>query len=294
MTNQTERKDYTKPVRCNLCGSDDYTLRFPSTVRARPTVEDYVSTINRYGDCHDIVTCKQCGLTYMREVDQGIVDLYGGVEDAEYLRTWEERAETFRGHLAVMKKYREAGQVLDVGCYGGIFIHEARRQGYELTGVEPSAWAAAYAAECTGVRVVQGDCLSTSFPDDSFDMVTLWDVIEHLEDPLGCLRSVHGYLRDEGLVFVTTHDIESRFARMLGRRYPWLMRFHLVHFSPRTLSRMLEEAGFAVEEVAYYSKRFSLRYLLGRFGINVRSAFLDRIKIPINTGDMFMAVARKR
>ena len=97
-----------------------------------------------------------------------------------------------------------------------------------------------------------------------------------------------------GIVAVTTHDIGSLFARVMGRKYPWLMRFHLYHFTPTTLSAMLSRAGLKPVLTKYYSKRFSLKYFLSRLGIKVKGKLFEKISIPIYTGDMMLIVAEKK
>lgn len=282
-------------VRCNLCGADDFDVIYPSTIGdTPPSAEEYTSTVNRYGSFNNIVQCRQCGLIYMNPRDAGTTALYKDVVDEEYLKTMRDRAKTFRNHLESVRKYKPGGDLLDIGCYAGIFLGEAEKKGYRTFGIEPSVWASGYARSNTGAEVVTGGCGNAHFGKESFDVVTLWDVIEHLEDPSACLSLVRDYLREDGITTITTHDIGSLFARLMGRRYPWLMRFHLYHFTPRTLSALLVKNGLQPVSITYYSKTFSLRYLLSRFGINMKAALLDKIRIPVNTGDMFMITARKK
>lgn len=291
----TMQEAAVKHVKCNLCGADDYSVMFPSTVgNTPPAVDDYVSTAPRYGEYHDIVKCHNCGLIYMNPVDSKITDLYGDVVDQAYLDSWEERAETFRRHLDVLRGFKPEGELLDIGCYAGIFLSEAARKGYSVTGVEPSKWASDFARNRTGAEVITGSWDTATIQKNAFDIVTLWDVIEHLEDPASCLAFVHDRLKPGGMVAVTTHDIGSLFARVMGRKYPWLMRFHLYHFTPTTLSAMLSRAGLKPVLTMYYSKRFSLKYFLSRFGIKVKGKLFEKISIPIYTGDMMLIVAEKK
>ncbi len=290
-----DRNKYLQQVRCNLCNADNYRVMYLSTVGdTPPSVEEYTSTVNKYGAFHNIVKCMSCGLVYMNPRDAGTVTFYKDVIDEEYLKTWQERAGTFRGHLTTVQKYKPHGDILDMGCYAGIFLDEARKQGYRVSGIEPSAWASEYARKKTGAQIITGSCSDRHFQKESFDVVTLWDVIEHLENPSASLSLVYDYLRVEGIAAITTHDIGSLFARLTGRKYPWLMRFHLYHFTPNTLSALLLKNGLQPISTVYYSKTFSFRYLLGRFGINMQSALFEKIRIPVNTGDMFMIVAKKK
>lgn len=282
-------------VRCNLCGVDDYTVIHDSTVaNIPPTVEDYTSTVNKYGFFHRLVSCRRCGLVYMNPRDIEIKNLYKKVVDNAYLESWEERAVTFKKHLKILAKYKaKKGNLLDIGCYAGIFLNEAKKDGYNAIGVEPSEWAADCARRKTGAEVLCGSWDEISLPEGFFDIVTMWDVVEHLEDPSGCFKKIHGWLRKDGIIAVTTHNIEGWFARLMGRRYPWLMRFHFYHFEPKTLSAMLLKNGLEPILVKSYLKTISLKYMLSRLGIRPRGKLFERARFSFDTGDMFMVIANK-
>ncbi|MDG4476048.1 B12-binding domain-containing radical SAM protein [Thiovibrio frasassiensis] len=293
-TNDSNIVAYEKES-CNICGSDDYTIVYHSNVGlTNPSIEDYTSTANKYSVYNNIVKCKKCGLVYMNPRDVGVIELYKDVVDNAYLETWPERAETFNDHLKVIAKYKPDGMLLDIGCYAGIFLDEAQKRGYQVAGIEASTWASNYAREKTGATIINASCNEKQFfATGEFDVVTLWDVVEHLDNPSLCFSNIYNYLKREGIVVVTTHDIGSVFARIMGKRYPWLMRFHLYHFTPKTLSALLLKNGFEVVHTEFYSKKFSLSYLLSRVGIKARGALFRRIVLPVNTGDMFMLIAKK-
>ena len=285
-----------KNVPCNLCGADDYTVIYPSKLDySTPTVLDYTSTVNKYGVFHNIVRCNQCQLLYMNPRDVNIKDLYKDVCDQSYLDSWDERIHTFKNHIKILKRYKFNPTILDMGCYVGIFMEEAKKAGFTVNGIEPSAWAVEYAHKRTGAPVTMGTCDDKQhFPAESFDIVTLWDVIEHLENPSACLNNVFTCLKQDGIVAVTTHDIGSLMARIMGPRYPWLMRFHLYHFTPKTLSALLRKNNIEPIYTTYYSKKFSLSYLLSRFGISTKSKIFKKINIPVYTHDMFMIIGQKK
>jgi 2-polyprenyl-3-methyl-5-hydroxy-6-metoxy-1,4-benzoquinol methylase len=283
-------------VRCNLCGSDNYRVIYrPSITDTPPSVEDYTSTINRYGCFHRIVSCRSCGFIYMNPRDARVKELYGEVKDDAYISSWDERAGTFREHLKILQRYAlKGGNLLDIGCYAGIFPDEAVKDGYEVTAIEPSIWASEYAARKTKAKILCGSWDEVSLPQDHFDIVTMWDVIEHLEDPSSCLGHIHKLLKTGGIVAVTTHDIKGIFARLAGGRYPWLMRFHLYHFEPKTLRAMLLKNGLEPILTRFYVKRFTLQYFLSRFGIKTTHPLFRKMCISLYSGDMLMVLARKK
>jgi SAM-dependent methyltransferase len=235
-----------------------------------------------------------------------IVETYQAVEDPLYLEEREGRVLTFERHLKPMERLTgppDGRPLLDVGCYTGVFIEIADRHGWDVWGVEPSQWAVAQ-AQARGLRVVQGTLDTADLPKVHFDVVTMWDVIEHLTDPRQALERVHGLLKPGGLLVVHTIDIDSRFARLMGPRWPWLMEMHLYYFSRCTLRAMLETCGFRVLNAQPQGRYLRLGYLANRVGALVplvgrpverlvTKLGLRGLAVPVNLGDLFTAYAVK-
>jgi len=298
-------------IRCNLCGADDAIIRYPCTIGEDSASKDwsaFACTHNGYGKHHTIVQCRQCGLVYAnpRLNQHDVLDTYQAVEDPLYLEEREGRVLTFEHHLAPLE--RIAGPpggrpLLDVGCHVGVFVEIAARHGWEAWGVEPSRWAVERAQE-RGLHVVQGTLGTEDLPEAYFDVVTMWDVIEHLLDPHRTLERVHRLLKPGGLVVVHTIDIGSPFARLMGSRWPWLMEMHVYYFSRRTLRAMLEQCGFRVLSDRPQGRYLRLGYLTNRISVLaplvgrpaewlVTKLGLRGLAAPVNLGDLFTAYARK-
>lgn len=298
-------------VRCNLCGADDTVVRFPCTVERSIGVESWTAfacTHDGYGRHHTIVQCRQCGLVYANpRLDRhDILDTYEAVEDPLYVEEREGRVLTFEHHLQPLERLTgsPAGRpLLDVGCYTGVFVEIAARHGWDAWGVEPSLWAVER-ARARGLRVLPGTLEAADLPEAMFDVVTMWDVIEHLPDPRRTLQRVHRLLRPGGLVAVHTIDIESLFARLMGAHWPWLMEMHVYYFSRRTLCDMLGKCGFEVVSDRPQGRYLRLGYLMNRAGALVplvgrpaewlvTKLGMRGIAVPVNLGDLFTAYARK-
>jgi len=297
-------------VACNLCGSNETRLRFPSTIAGdkRPQNPDaFRCTHSGYGRHHAIVQCKTCGLVYTnpRLSGEDIVDSYVAVEDPLYVQERDGRVLTFERHLRPLEKIKAPpGRLLDVGAYTGVFVEIAARHGWDAWGLEPSHWAATEARK-QGLQMSEGLLESVELPDASFDVVTLWDVIEHLTDPFAAIQRSHRLLKPQGLLVLHTMDIDSLFARVMGARWPWLMEMHLYFFSRRTLKMMLEKAGFHVLRAVPQGRYLRLGYLATRVGGLVgqpvgralgglfRLLHLSQMPIPINLGDLFTVYAIK-
>ena len=299
-------------VACNLCGSNRTKLIFPSTIpdRSHPQdMEAYRCTSSGYGRHHAIVRCCDCGLIYSnpRWDDSELIDSYEAVQDPLYLQERGGRVLTFERHLRPLEKLAgpaDGRQLLDVGCYIGVFLEIAARHGWDAWGIEPSQWAAEQ-ARTNGLNVIHGTLATANLPNESFDVVTMWDVIEHLSDPMAEIRRVHRILKVGGLVVIHTMDIDSLFSRIMGRKWPWLMEMHIYYFSQRTMAEMLRKAGLQVlwsgphgrfQTLGYLGTRFTA--LFGRLGRPVEwllnATSLRQMTVPINLGDLFTVYARKQ
>ncbi len=295
---------------CNLCGADDAIERYPSTVQQGESGDwrAFRCTHSGYGRHYAIVQCQKCGLVYTdpRPNNHDIVDTYQSVEDPLYLEEREGRVLTFERHLRPLERLTgppDGRLLLDVGCYTGVFVEIAGQHGWDAWGLEPSQWAVAQ-AQARGLRVAQGTLDTASLPEAHFDVVTMWDVIEHLTDPRGALDQVYRLLKPGGLLVAHTIDVDSLFARLMGPRWPWLMEMHLYYFSQRSLRAMLEKCGFQVLSDRPQGRYLRLGYLTNRVGALapfvgrpaewlVTKLGLRGLATPVNMGDLFTAYARK-
>ena len=131
-----------------------------------------------------------------------------------------------------------------------------------MTGIEPSRWASEYSRASGALTVLQGpfEEAAASLPSD-FDLVVSWDVIEHVRVPPTFLKTAYDRLKPGGILALSTIDIDSRFARLMGRRWPWIMEMHLYYFGGGSLERMIGDAGFKVLKVGPYRHYASVRYI---------------------------------
>jgi SAM-dependent methyltransferase len=144
-----------------------------------------------------------------------------------------------------------AGRLLDVGCATGALLEEARAEGFEVMGVELGLASSTYARERLGLPVLTGDFLEARLPEASFDVVTLYEVIEHLLDPLAILREVRRVLRPGGLLALSTPNRASLTGRALGSRW-WPINCpeeHIHLFTPGTVREVLRRAGLEVADL---------------------------------------------
>ncbi len=296
-------------IPCNLCGARDIQLLYPSTLKSTsPNTADFRCTSSAYGVHPPIVRCNQCGLVYANpRWDSSLVsESYSVVEDPTYVEEREGRVLTFSRNLAPFEKLAANSptrRLLDVGCHIGVMVELAQQRGWETWGVEPSAWASEQ-ARARGLHVVTGTLTDAGIPESYFDVVTMWDVIEHLTDPAAEIRNVRRVLKPDGIFAIHTIDIESLFAQLMGNRWPWLMEMHLYYFSPRTLGKLLEQNGFQVIRSSAQGRFLRLGYFITRIepyskllyrALNAIVARMNwgSVAIPVNFGDLFTMYVRK-
>jgi SAM-dependent methyltransferase len=292
---------------CPLCGSTRHEVVYPSTLQdCSPTSDDFRCTSIAYGEHGDIGRCLECGLVYILDpsTDESISAAYADVEDPEYVVGHEARIATFERQLGRLERFAPRGDLLEVGAYTGVFLSLAKARGWQVQGIEPSRWACERAAEEHGLEVRNGPFAPGVYDPESMDAVVMWDVIEHLPDPLGATREAFRILRPGGWVALSTMDIGSLAARISRGRWPWLMSMHLEYFSRATMRRMLEAAGFADIRFVTHIRTIRLHYLGDRMatripvlGATVRwiggLPGFSRVVVPFTIGDLFEVYARK-
>ncbi len=143
-------------------------------------------------------------------------------------------------------------RLLDVGAGRGRFVVAALGAGYAARGLEPSTRGVVAAREEYGVALEQADVEGASVGEGSVDALSLWHVLEHLEDPRAALVTLRGWLAPGGVLLVGVPNLDSWQARLAGERWYHLdLPRHRTHFTPLGLTTLLEETGFAVEQVEH-------------------------------------------
>jgi SAM-dependent methyltransferase len=152
--------------------------------------------------------------------------------------------------LARLERHVEPGELLDVGAGPGLMVAAAERRGWRASGVDLNPWAARYAGERIGVEVRPGTLAAAGLERGRFHAVTMLDLLEHEHDPGATLAEAARVTRPGGLLAVLTPDAGAPLSRLLGRRWPEVMRApgHLVLFSVSGLSRLIERHGYEVLE----------------------------------------------
>jgi len=288
---------------CVLCGGASFARQFPGapapTNGAGPHVP-YRITHSERRLLHAIVRCTSCGLVTLPPSGRGAAS-YEDAEDPYYVEQADERIEN-AGRLLDLVPAR--GRLLEIGPACGFLLLAARRRGFEVAGVEMSAWASDFARREYGLDVHTGRLEDLALAAGSFDVVVMADVIEHLTDPRQTLGEVRRVLAPGGQLLLLTPDIGSATARAVGTRWWALLDDHYFYFSRDTLTRLLESEGFRVERITALGRRFRVGHwvfklkqyngaLHGAATRVARTLGIESMQVPLNLGDQMACVARK-
>lgn len=206
------------------------------------------------------------------------------------------------------------GNLLDIGCAMGFFMEEAQKFGFNPFGIEISQYAAEIAQQTFPNQVYLGsveDFFAKKeklpvFKNIQFDVVILSDLMEHLLDPRKILSEISKYLKNDGYCVIQTGNIDSFWARFMGRNWHFLAPpQHLYFFSQTTLTELLRQSGYKVARIINEGKYLSLPYILymtkymnipkvGDFLCwLINKTFLNKISLKINLFDNMIVYAQK-
>src|SRR5439155_22918007 len=181
---------------------------------------------------------------------------------ADYLADGERHRETARRRLSLIDRFVPAhGRLLDVGAAAGFFVDEALRAGWDAQGIDIAPQVVDWGRRELDVPLRVGGITTVEAPD-MFNVVTMWDYIEHSLDPAGDVAKSNELLFDDGLVALSTGDADSLAARLSRSRWHLLTpRHHNFFFGASTLVRLLERGGFEVVWLGHPGSRYSLAHL---------------------------------
>jgi SAM-dependent methyltransferase len=279
------------------------TLRFRGAESAAES-QRLSPTNHRPGEHGDLFVCRDCGTVQQPSLPEGedLHELYRGVEDEAYLDEEAGRRATARRLLGLIGRHVPAGRLLDVGCGHGLLLDEARRRGYEVTGLELSASSATYGREVLGldVREVALDDFSD---DEGFAVVVLADVLEHLDDPVSAVEHCQSLLAPGGVLCVVTPDPSSRTARVAGRRWWGYLPAHTFLLPRTTLRELLSAHGLVISEDVPLVRSFALRYWISGLAERsdraaravgwLRRSRLGRAEVSLSLGDERVVLAHR-
>lgn len=226
---------------------------------------------DRYGSV-SFFRCCGCGFLFAPE--RSISELhalytdeyfegYPGGED--YSADYEQRRCEALSRLTWVSSQVASGRLMEIGAADGTFLNEAHRAGFDVFGVEPAPGIARRAYDLFGLDIVTGFIESVEFPEEPFDVVCAWHVLEHIREPQPAFERLRSQVRNDGWLFLEIPNIESMQAKRAGTNWFHLdPENHVGFYTPEQLSAFLDSAGFALMETVSVSPHSFLQPRVAR------------------------------
>lgn len=206
----------------------------------------------------DFVRCRRCGLVYVNP--RLAIDKVKGLYNSQrfeyqfenlFIKSGEYRQKSlYSQRLTWIESFIKGGKLLDIGSATGHFLQSAENRGWRAIGVEISKYAHEYSTKKLKLEVINSTLIEANFPEGLFDVVTIWDTLEHMVDPLENLIETRKVLRPEGMVFAITPNFDSAEVMLFGKDCDTIVPdAHLIYFDKGTLGKLFKKAGFAVVEI---------------------------------------------
>jgi SAM-dependent methyltransferase len=249
---------------CPVCGSSRETRVFAEASVIPESLTRFAFSSRKAPENlhHRIVECEECELLYSSPVPTREF-LESAYRDASFGASEESRLAslTYGDFLRRFVRPPDRRGALDIGTGDGAFLQRLLEQGFtDVVGVEPSAAPVAVASPRVKGLIRLGPFRASEFEAGRFQLVTCFQTMEHVDDPLGLCRDAHRLLRGGGAIFLVCHNHRALSARVMGLKSPIFDIEHLQLFSPRSIRKTLERAGFTGVEVRVVVNRYPLHY----------------------------------
>ncbi len=225
---------------CAICGSTEVVELLAAPDRFHWRKEIYQLVRCRKCTCVSLASPPQpeeMGVHYDEDYHNAIVASGGNSNRGRW-----------KNEQALISRYKQRGAILDVGCSSGGFLSTMKSNVWKLYGIEMEESTAVKARAATGAQVFVGDAVEAPFPPETFDVVTSFDLLEHMYDPVEFVKKVRTWLKPGGIFVALLPNIDSWEAQLFGSYWYGLeLPRHLFHFTPKSLRHLMAAEGF--EEV---------------------------------------------
>lgn len=216
------------------------------------------------------VQCNKCQFIYVNPsiTSKALKKYYARTMEAY----WEDQktpeltnllSKKFNDELKCVEKFIQKGKVLDVGCGAGIFMHHANNRGWKVYGTEFNKFSIDFIKNVLRIKNVYSEDLS-HFNKNTFELVTLHQIFEHLPDPNAMLNDIHRILKKEGLLFISVPNVYGIITRIMkNKSQHYDGNGHLNYFNKKNLKTILEKNNFEV--ITFKTDGFRADFLLEHF-----------------------------
>ncbi len=274
-------------MNCYLCNSTDIVYKYDLNEK------------------HKIYKCRKCSVEFLypQLIDDELKELYS----EEYYKSWgvdedskEEtqtitiKKETAKIALKHISKYHNKGKILDIGCAMGYFLEEAKEKGFEPYGVEFSPFSSSIAVQKFGEsNIFNGILEDNLFEKNSFSVITMFDLLEHVKDPVLVLKKAKELLKEDGIIVIATPDTATLSNKLMKKKWTHYKLEHLYYFNPGSIDHLTKETSLKTIKYIGLKKALNLSYFHYQFNVYRHSLITPIINIlykicPSKLADKFI------
>jgi 2-polyprenyl-3-methyl-5-hydroxy-6-metoxy-1,4-benzoquinol methylase len=244
--------------------TDDFNVLFDYSMEGHDSQEGEEGYLVPGKEWGRHVKCQNCHLIYMNPMENvsKTNEYYSKAKNNHASTIRESYLRTAKSQVRLIQEYASGTSLLDIGCAQGFFLFSASQAGYTTKGIEISQDAAEYARREFGLDIEVKPFEELRFAENHFDVVTLWQVLEHVPYPLMVLKEVNRILKPGGLLVVSTPNVEGIPAKILRKRWWDIKRLHINQFTTKTLMDILQNSDFKNISSVSYRGFVSLSILL--------------------------------
>ncbi|MDD2634133.1 MAG: class I SAM-dependent methyltransferase [Bacteroidales bacterium] len=229
--------EYSENIYCEVCGNKNphkFNLKFERS--------DF-----------NVVECQNCEFVFIPQFYREHI-AYEEYRDEEVLNSVRKGNNyiKFRRHklrIKLIRKYVKTGKLYDIGVGWGHFLYTAKLMGFDASGVEISELMHHYAVNDLQLNVVHDNFFKVKIPENTLDIVTMWDVLEHIEKPAEVVRKINYILKDNGYLVFQVPQIDSKVARKQKEKWSMMSLEHINYFSKSSITTLLKNEGFEIVKI---------------------------------------------
>jgi len=290
---ETNQEQYN-PAICCYCGSEKNSL-----MAAGPLVR--------------LVTCTECGLMrqgFSSGTEEGSILSYAGGRDRYLQQRKEKEPLQVVDYLKIIPQLErfipKKGHLLEIGCATGAFLHEIRKLGWKVVGVEPEEWTCELARNKYKLDVINSTFQEANLEESSFDVVLLLHVIEHLTNPDKGLSQIARLIRPGGFLVLETPRFDTFWFKLLKGRERSVIPGHHYYFTRKTIQMLASKSGFEVVQLDSVGRTLTLdrlcysvakvlnsNYTTKALTFLSKTLHLNKVRVHINLRDMMRLYLRK-
>lgn len=256
---------------CIICNNSDFTL------------------LTQKGEW-SVHRCNRCGLGVTKPLldERALVDLYDQAYfSSHYDRGYEKHTPEFKKRITQEKhrinfigESRKKGRLLDIGCGKGYFLYLAALSGYRAEGLDITDINKSYIENELGIPLSVQAANSMNYPENTFDIITMWHTLEHHREPISLLEKCLQWLKQDGDLVIEVPNHECVDAKKQGPDWPnWDLPYHLYHFTANSLEVLIQKFGLEIIKKKTYHSEYVKRALGNHRALKPFSRLIARLYI---------------